>query len=101
MFSFIKRLLTPKVIFVSHSELSNPTQCERVDYQDPKKQQLAVLDTLSKSTQMKASDMDRYFPSGGRRLNELFHKGLVDNVWNKSRMVYRINDRWYALLLTR
>lgn len=101
MFSFIKSLFAPKVILVGKSELSNPTQCERVEFLDPRKQELKVLEILSRSSQMKASEMDRYYPSGWRRLNDLLHKGLVDNVGNKGRMIYKLNDRGYEYLLTR
>lgn len=101
MFSFIKSLFAPKVILVGKSELSNPTQCERIEFQDPRKQELVVLEILSQNSQMCASSMDRYFPSGGRRLNNLLHKGLVDNVGSNKRMIYRLNDRGYEYLLTR
>lgn len=98
MFSF-KSLFAPKVIIVGKSELSHPTQCERIEYQDPRKQELKVLEILSHSIEMTASQMDRHFPSGWRRLNDLLHKGLVDNIGNRTRMIYKLNGRGYDYLL--
>jgi hypothetical protein len=62
--TLIKSLFTQKVIMIKPPELSHPAQCERIEYQDPKKQELKVLEILSRSTEMTASQMDRHFPSG-------------------------------------
>ena len=48
---------------------------------------------------MKASDIDKLYPSGGRRANDLYHQGYIDNLWTKTVFVYSMNDRGYDLLL--
>lgn len=98
LFSRIKEYLTPKTVYVFQSKLSNP-KVPDVEFTDPKKQELKVLEILSQYTQLKAREIDRIYPSWGRRLNSLLHKGLVDNIGNKRYMVYKINDRGYDLLI--
>lgn len=87
-----------KVVFVWHSELSNPTECERT-YKEPRDQELEVLHILYMHGQMLARDIDKDYPSGGRRLNDLFHRGYVDNIGNRSKMLYKINDKGFNYLL--
>jgi len=41
---------------------------------------------------MKARDINRVYPSGDRRLNELFHLGYVNNIGTSS-FIYEINDK--------
>lgn len=80
-----------------HSELSNPTQCERKfdkDWHD----EYVVLHILQNHT-LKACDIDSQFHSWWRRANDLYHRWLVDNVGNKTVFKYRLNDKGYDLLL--
>jgi len=89
MFSFIKNLFTPKTIYVLHSELSNP----RVKREGKIHENLAVLKILYWfNGSMKARDINRVYPSGDRRLNELFHLGYVNNIGTSS-FIYEINDK--------
>jgi len=98
IFSRIRNYFT-KVVFVGKSELSHPTQCERITYEDPHKQELVVLEILSHNHSLFSRDIDKIYPSGWRRLNDLYHKGLVDNIGNRNRMEYKLNDRGYDFLI--
>lgn len=97
IFSRIKEYFTPKIIFVWRSELSHPTECER-KFDKEGNDELYVLRILQ-NKQMKACDIDKLFHSGGRRANDLYHQGYLDNLWNKRVFVYSMNDRGYDLLL--
>lgn len=99
IFTRLKEYFTPKIIFVKQSELSDPINCERITYADSYDQEIVVLRHLSIHNWMLARDMDKIYPSGGRRLNELYHKWLVDNIGHKNRFIYKLNDKWYEILL--
>lgn len=98
IFSRIRDYLTPKTVFVYQSELSRPTECERIDYEDPHKQELAVLKILALHESMQSRDIDKIYPSGWRRLNDLLHKWLVDNISKNNRFMYKINEKGLKLI---
>ena len=98
IFSRIRDYFTPKTVFVYQSELSRPTECERIDYEDPHKQELAVLKILALHESMQSRDIDKIYPSGWRRLNDLLHKLLVDNISKNNRFMYKINEKGLELI---
>ncbi len=86
------RWFAPKVS-AEHSELSNPVKCVRVRSTELEQCHINVLRLIWNQDGIKASELDRVYNSGGRRANDLLHRGYVDNIGNKKTMVYALNDK--------
>lgn len=98
MLSFFKKLFVKEVIVpVFPSELSNPRTCKRT-YTLRWKDELAILRILQ-NRPMKATEIDRHYGSGGRCANHLYQDGYLENIGTPTRFIYKINDKWYDLLL--
>ena len=94
IFSRIKEYFSPKVIFVGKSVLSHPW----ISHLELEPSHISVLYIIAEWWKLKASAIDRVYNSGGRRANDLFHLGYVDNIGTKKTFIYQINDKWLSLI---
>lgn len=98
IFFKIRELFTPKVIFVWQSELSHPTECKRYKSDELENYEIVILKAIWNQNGIKASELDRHYSSGGRRANDLLHKGYCENAGTKKIMKYVLSEKGFNFL---